>query len=75
MKTKSIMRKFLIGIFFSIMFVLTFLNIQTQSIPIASTAFEVYCWHCSTDICGNVGNRLCCWSSYGGMKNNCQIPN
>lgn len=36
--------------------------------PEAEAALEIYCWGCSTDICGNSSGGMCCWDSWGGMK-------
>lgn len=43
--------------------------------PEAFAAAEVICWPCGTDICDNGTGFVCCWSSFGGYKNNCNIEN
>ncbi|HEX2869064.1 MAG TPA: hypothetical protein VHO03_18630 [Ignavibacteriales bacterium] len=35
----------------------------SSSVPTASACWEIYCWGCETDICGNKSGFVCCWDT------------
>ncbi|MDP2209906.1 MAG: hypothetical protein Q8K98_14210 [Bacteroidota bacterium] len=66
MNTNSKIKKSMIGFFFGLLLVLTFLNIHQNA---ASKQLEIYGWSCrAADICGRIPGFMCYWDSWNGYR-------